>query len=99
MLNGHDKAVNCLVLTEKGQLISSSSDETIKVWDLKTGQCIKTLMTPNRPQPVYGLKYVGNGVLLSCLSNQSIQIWDIEFETCLRTIFGPKNSTRRTVFI
>ena len=41
---GHDNWVRGLVFHPTGKyLISASDDKTIKVWDMKTGRCSKTL--------------------------------------------------------
>ncbi|KAJ8305718.1 hypothetical protein KUTeg_016263 [Tegillarca granosa] len=41
---GHTKKVSCLSLSFDGtQLVSGSHDNTVKVWDVYSGQCIKTL--------------------------------------------------------
>ena len=38
-------------------LASSSADETIKLWDVKTGECLKTLLAP-RPYESMNIKGV-----------------------------------------
>ena len=35
--------VFCLLLLNNGNLVSGSTDKTIKIWDLETFECLKTL--------------------------------------------------------
>lgn len=43
-LGGHDNWVRGLVVHPSGKyLLSASDDKTLKIWDLKTGRCMKTL--------------------------------------------------------
>jgi len=43
-MRGHREAVNDVALTPDGrQVLSASSDHTVKVWDLETGVLVRTL--------------------------------------------------------
>lgn len=42
LLEGHSKAVTCLSY-ENTSLVSGSSDKTLRLWDLNTGQCVVTM--------------------------------------------------------
>ena len=42
-LEGHTNTVNNIILYHHNKLISCSGDKTIKIWDLNTGKCLKTL--------------------------------------------------------
>lgn len=42
--NGHDQQVTCLAMSKEGdKLISGSDDCNVKIWDISSGQCIRTL--------------------------------------------------------
>ena len=43
MLNGHTNGVLCLVRVNEDLIASGSKDKSIKIWDMRTGQCIQTL--------------------------------------------------------
>ena len=46
-LSGHQSWVLGVAFHPDGEIIASSSaDETIKLWNVKTGECIKTLRVP-----------------------------------------------------
>jgi WD40 repeat protein len=48
-LHGHTDWVRSVTFSPDGQtLASGSTDETIKVWDVNTGKCLRTLR-PDRP--------------------------------------------------
>src|SRR5690349_19084385 len=60
----------------KGMLVSSGSgDETIKIWDLKTGKVIQTLETG---QPVEHISIYDRTKLISVGEDDMIQIFDLE---------------------
>jgi WD40 repeat protein len=42
-LEGHQNTINNVIPYSHNKLISCSYDKTIKVWDLITGECLKTL--------------------------------------------------------
>ncbi|XP_062578504.1 WD repeat-containing protein 18-like [Saccostrea cucullata] len=42
--DGHEKQVGCLCITMDGcQLISGSNDNKVKIWDIFSGQCMRTI--------------------------------------------------------
>jgi WD40 repeat protein len=44
VLQGHTEVVFAISFSPDGQTLASGShDETIKLWDVKTGECLKTL--------------------------------------------------------
>ncbi len=41
---GHEHEVNCLkISSDKSKLLSGSDDRTVRVWDISTGECLKTI--------------------------------------------------------
>ena len=42
-LQGHTQSVWSVAVLPDGNAISASYDKTLKVWDLKSGQCVMTL--------------------------------------------------------
>ena len=73
--------LNLSYLTQK--MISCSSDDTIKVWDLETFECAKTI--DGHSDQVWSLEKVGNNQFLSCSDDQSIKLWDIQTGSCVKT--------------
>lgn len=48
-LNGHKDSVYCVQFDE-GKIITGSRDNTIRVWDARTYQCVRKLGPPNNPR-------------------------------------------------
>jgi WD40 repeat protein len=56
-LHGHGNWINSVALNPDGKTIASSSeDKTIKLWNFKTGECLKTL---RNPKPYEGMNITG----------------------------------------
>jgi WD40 repeat protein len=54
---GHTHTVEALRFSADGQLlVSASQDETIRLWDVTTGNCLQTLRTPG---PYAGMNITG----------------------------------------
>ena len=80
----------CCISSDDSFIISGSWDKTLKMWDLKTGNCLQT--------------FVGHTsvVKTACLSNdnlfvisgsydRSIQVWDISLGVSIQTWGGQEN--------
>ncbi len=85
---GHRGAVRSLAAFD-GKLFSGSSDGTIKVWELETGQCTATI-TDNHGS-VYSLA-VFNGKLFSASDDCTIKVWDLKTGECTATLTGHEDS-------
>jgi WD40 repeat protein len=64
--------VNVALVNVAGYLISGSSDNTIKMWSIETGQCINTL--EEHTDSVVDLVLYKSDQLISCSSDRSIRI-------------------------
>ena len=85
---GHDDSVTAVAITPNGkQVISGSKDNTIRIWDVETGENTNTLeghkgwiqavtVTPNGKQVISGS------------TDSTVCIWDIETGGKLRTLKG-----------
>jgi hypothetical protein len=83
-LAGHGNAVlSCVVFD--GKLFSGSADHTIKVWDLKTGQCTATLIGHGG---LVGPLVVFDGELFSASADRTIKVWDLKTGQCTATLIG-----------
>ena len=100
ILRGHFLWVSRVQYNPQGNLLvsTSSGDGLVKVWDLKTGKCIKTLYEIGN-QHVEGAVFSPDGKFLAVFSNKLnpdlyylrvgvVKVWDVEtfelrFETCI----------------
>jgi len=80
VLTGHTGSVLCLQYDDK-VIISGSSDSTVRVWDVVSGEVVNTLT--HHSEAVLHLKFC-NGVLVTC-SRVSIEI--PYFEDGFRSLF------------
>ena len=55
-------------------IITGSSDSTVRVWDVKTGAHLNTLM--HHSEAVLHLRYY-NGIMVTCSKDRSIAVWDM----------------------
>lgn len=89
ILEGHQQLVWSVSFhpTENNILASGSGDSTIKIWDIETGECIKTLVGHTQDQGVHSVKFSHDGsILASGSEDQTIKIWDVQTGECIRTL-------------
>ncbi len=75
-----------LTVLGDGRLASGSFDQSIKLWDVKTGQCVQTLQ--RHSEEVTALTLLGDGRLASGSSDSSIKLWDVKTGQCVQTLQG-----------
>ena len=81
----HDTWIPYLLLVDdKKKLISCSFDKTIKIWNLKTFECVKLLV--GHSDIVYNLELASNLNLLSCSEDKTVKFWQIETGELLKSI-------------
>jgi len=69
---GHTEDVNVFALMDGNKLVSGSLDETVRVWDLKTGQ---QLMVLQHPEEIVSLFVLPGGVLATHCKNGTVQFF------------------------
>jgi|GEM_PF-2118148 len=87
-LQGHFEHESFLIQLEDGTFASRSRHNTIKIWDPKTGACLRTLIGPT-----YHIDIVVSRVLvalrdgtLASLAGDGIRIWDPQAGVCLQIL-------------
>jgi COMPASS component SWD3 len=64
VLSGHSSFVFCVRYNPQANLIVSGSfDESVKIWDVRRGRCMKTL--PAHSNPVSGVDVSFDGTLIA----------------------------------
>jgi ribosome assembly protein 4 len=57
-------------------MASSSKDHTVKIWNLKTGQCDVTIS--GHTDSVECVKWGGAGLLYTCSRDRTIKVWEVD---------------------
>jgi WD40 repeat protein len=88
ILNGHGDWVRSLAFTSDGStLISTSSDQTVKLWNVATRTCFKTLV--GHYNRVYAVALSPDDrVIATCGADRTLKVWDLETGNCLQTLIG-----------
>lgn len=84
-LTGHSGEVNAVAISPDGQKITSGSDDqSIKIWNLNTGQALRTLK--GHSSWVYSVAISPDGQsLVSGSKDQTIKVWNLNTGEELRT--------------
>jgi F-box and WD-40 domain protein MET30 len=78
--------VRCLTVLSNNRLASGSYDTTIKIWDLNTFTCIRTLN--EHTDWIRCLKTLSNSRLASGSTDKSIKIWNLDDYSLINTLEG-----------
>ena len=84
-LNGHTPSAVFSVFAHNNTIISGSGDNSIKIWDIKSGQCINTL---NGHTHAVISVFAINKFIISGSDDNSIKICDIKSGQCINTLNG-----------
>eukprot|EP00035_Acanthoeca_spectabilis_P033516 m.24106 g.24106 ORF g.24106 m.24106 type:complete len:426 (-) comp6027_c0_seq1:128-1405(-) len=84
-LKGHSSIVNALAVSTT-HLFSGSDDCSIRVWQLSSGDRVRTLKYPLGG--ICALALDGHGQLYSGATDSLIQVWSVSDYTLLRTLVG-----------
>ncbi|KAI9281818.1 quinon protein alcohol dehydrogenase-like superfamily [Sporodiniella umbellata] len=72
-------------VTDSPIIISGSLDNTVKIWDMETGNCIRTLF--GHVEGVWSLAY-DTLRIVSCSHDSTIRIWDLANGRCMHALEG-----------
>ncbi|EED12693.1 WD-repeat protein, putative [Talaromyces stipitatus ATCC 10500] len=97
-LTGHSESVNSVAFSSDGlTLASGSSDQTIKLWNVKTGQELQTLT--GHSGWVRSVAFSSDGSTLASGSyDQTIKLWDVKTGQELQTLTGHSDLINSVAF-
>ncbi|KAI7830223.1 WD40-repeat-containing domain protein [Gamsiella multidivaricata] len=87
-LPGHTEGIYCIQFDDN-KIISGSRDNTIKIWDLASGLCLRTYS--GHSASVLCLQY-DESRIVSGSSDTSIIVWDLDIGKVLRRLTGHADS-------
>ena len=92
-LTGHSNAINGVAVTADGRRAVSASDKTLKVWDLESGEELRTL--ESHSGAVYSVTLTGDGRrVVSGSSDNTLKVWDLESDDEPWTLEGHSGLVR-----
>lgn len=88
-LEGHISDVNSIDFTSDGNtLVTASRDKSIKIWDVRLGNVIGTLL--GHSEEVYSVSFspVDSNLIVSGSADTTIKVWNIATKSAVRTLNG-----------
>ena len=71
-------------------IVSGSFDETVRIWDVRTGKCLKVLLAHSDPMMAIHFNRDGSLIVFNSYDGLS-RIWDSATDHCLKTLIDDEN--------
>ena len=89
ILEGHEDRVTFISFSKDGhKLLSSSKDQTLKIWDINTGESLGTLLGHKRFPMSCAWSPLNESVAASCGDQLELFIWDLSNKSISRILEG-----------
>ena len=97
-LQGHNQGVRSVSFSPDSQTIATASDDqTIKLWNVKTGKAIQTFTGHN--DKVRSVSFSPDGQTIATASDdQTIKLWNVETGKAIQTFTGHNNNINSVSF-
>ncbi|XP_076468393.1 F-box/WD repeat-containing protein 7-like [Babylonia areolata] len=91
ILKGHDDhVITCLEFCGQ-RIVSGSDDNTLKVWSVVTGKCLRNLV--GHTGGVWSSQMAGN-IIISGSTDRSLKVWNADTGVCKYTLYGHTSTVR-----
>jgi WD40 repeat protein len=87
-LPGHTEGIYCVQFDE-AKVISGSRDDTIKIWDIQSGRCLRTYR--GHTGSILCLQY-DDSIIVSGSSDGNVIVWNLETGEIINTLEGHTDS-------
>ncbi len=96
--SGHRDGVHSVAFSPDGQLLASGScDNTVKLWNVSTGECLETLQ--GHADWVWSVAFSPDGQLLASGSSDfTVRLWNLNTRQCLKILKGHNHWIRSIAF-
>jgi WD40 repeat protein len=87
-LTGHNSSVSSVAISVDGKyVVSGSGDKTVKIWDMMSGECMKTLSGHDGDVNSVAISVDGKYVV-SGSKDKTVKIWDMMSGECMKILSG-----------
>jgi WD40 repeat protein len=88
ILNAHNSDVNCVAMVSNGmRAVSGSTDQTVRVWDLTSGECTATFKGHTSDVRCVAVTPDGS-IALTGSNDKTLRVWDLASGQCTATLIG-----------
>jgi WD40 repeat protein len=96
--SGHSGWIRSICFSPDGEILVSSSDDcTVRLWDVQTGQCLKTLH--GHTDIVRSISFNPKEAMIASGSDdKTIRLWDVNEGECLAVLEGHNGRVRTVSF-
>uniref|UniRef100_A0A4W5KYM6 Uncharacterized protein n=2 Tax=Salmonidae TaxID=8015 RepID=A0A4W5KYM6_9TELE len=67
-------------------LVSGNADSTVRVWDIRTGQCLHTLQGPHKHQSAVTCLQFSRSLVVSSSDDGTVKLWSLATGEWLRDL-------------
>ena len=89
VLEGHANGVHSVAVTSDKRVVSAADDNTLRVWDIESGETLKTL--EGHANWVRSVAVIDDKRVVSAAYDNTLRVWDIESGDTLKTLEGHAN--------
>lgn len=113
-LEGHRDSLRAIAFSPDSRLLASGSkDKTARLWNLETGETVRTFQTESPvtlrlrtrnlhlkwKMPINSVVFSPDGKLLAAGTGPNIQVWDVATGDAVKTLLGHERSVTGVVFL
>ncbi|QYS92872.1 hypothetical protein H0G86_000264 [Trichoderma simmonsii] len=97
-IEGRSNYIKCIAFSYDSKLLASGSrDQTVKIWDLVTGECLHAMT--GHEDFISSVEFSRDSSrLVSASSDHTIRIWHTETGVCIRRLTGHSGTVTSAVF-